>query len=112
MGAYYDALKSELDIKGQLAAMTENHFTTAVDYTRYQRISGNYDDTFAGDYAYNIQRGAIKPGAAGNGDIVAEIRALRADQRARDIALAVPTQYTADTLRRWNMGGMPEVRPT
>lgn len=111
MDNYYNALKSELDIKNQLAGM-ENNFSTAVDYTRYQRVAQNYDPTFAADYAYNISLGTVRPGAAANDDIVAELRALRADQRARDIALALPTQYTADTLRRWNSSGMPEVRPT
>jgi len=109
MDGYYDALKSELDIKTQLADM-ENNFATAVDYTRYQRVAQNYDPTFAADYAYNISLGTIKPGAAANDDLAAEVRALRADMRARDIAIALPTQYTADTLRRWNTGGMPATR--
>jgi hypothetical protein len=111
MAAYYDALSQELDVKNKLTTtMNEGNFSTAVDYRRYQRVSANYDPTFAGDYAYNISLGTIKPGAAANDDLVAEIRALRADMRARDVALALPTQYTADTLRRWNLGGMPETR--
>lgn len=109
MAAYYNALKSERDIKNELADM-ENHFSTAVDYWRYQRVAANYDPAFAADYAYNISLGTIRPGAAGNGDLAAEVRALRDDMRARDVALVIPTQYTADTLRRWNSGGMPAVR--
>lgn len=110
MDAYYQALKDEAAIKGQLAAMNEDHFATAVDYQRYKAVSANFDGQFAGDYAYNIGRGAITPGAAANGDLVSEIRALRAEVQAGNVAIAVNTQETAKTLRRWNGDGMPDVR--
>lgn len=110
MDAYYAALKDELAIKGQLSAMNESHFSTAVDFRRYQAVSTNFDGQFAGDYAYNIQRGAIKPGTAANGDLVSEIRALRTEQQAQGVALAMAQQETARILRRWNGDGMPDVR--
>jgi hypothetical protein len=110
MAAYYDALNQELDVKKKLAGMAEGNFATAVDFRRYQGVAGNYDSTLAGDYAYNIRLGAIKPGAAANGDIVAELRALRSEQQAQSLAIATNTQDTAKLLRRWNGDGMPAER--
>lgn len=109
MDAYYQALQNELDVKSKLVAMNDSNFANVVDFTRYQRVAANYDSAFASDYAYNIGTGAIHPGAAG-GDLVAEIRALRAEVQAGNIAVAVATQETAKTLRRWNGDGMPDVR--
>ena len=110
MDTYYNSLQDELAVKKQLAAMNENHFATAVDYQRYQAVSTNFDPTFAGDYAYNIQRGAIKPGAAANDDMVVEIQALRSELQAANVAIATNTQDTAKLLRRWNGDGMPGTR--
>lgn len=110
MDSYYAALNSELNVKKQLAAMNENNFATAVDYRRFQAVSANFDPTFAGDYAYNIGRGAITPGAAANDNLVGEIRALRVEVQAGNVAVAVATQETAKMLRRWNGDGMPDVR--
>jgi hypothetical protein len=110
MDGYYAALQSELDVKRQLTAMNEDHFSTVEDFTRYQRVSQNYDAAFAGDYAYNIQRGAIQPGGARYGDMVAELRALRTENQAQAVALATAQQETARILRRWNGDGMPAER--
>lgn len=109
MDNYYNALKSERDIKTQLADM-ENNFSTAVDYTRYQRVAQNYDPTFAADYAYNISLGTIKPGTAANDNIVAELRSMQDAQQARDIPLAIALSEMSKTLRRWNGEGMPPER--
>lgn len=110
MDAYYQALKDEAAIKGQLSAMNASHFATAADFRRYQAVSTNFDGQFAGDYAYNIRMGAITPGAAANGDLVSEIRALRSENQAQSVALALANQETARILRRWNGDGMPETR--
>lgn len=111
MDGYYTALQDELNVKKQLAAtMNENNFATAVDFRRYQGVAANYDPTLAGDYAYNIRMGAIQPGSAANGDVVGELRALRAEIQAQNVAIATSTQDTAKMLRRWNGDGMPEVR--
>lgn len=110
MDGYYAALQTELDVKRQLTAMNEDHFSTVEDFTRYQRVSQNYDAAFAGDYAYNIQRGAIQPGGARYGDMVAELRALRTENQAQAVALATAQQETARILRRWNGDGMPAER--
>ena len=111
MDQYYNALKDELNVKNQLAAtMNESSFATAVDYRRYQGVAANYDATLAGDYAYNIRMGAVKPGTAANGDLVGELRALRVEMQAQNLAIATNTQDTAKLLRRWNGDGMPETR--
>lgn len=56
--------------------------------------------------------GALRGGGGGgnNAELVAEVRALRAELAAQNRAIATNTLESAKTLKRWEGDGMPEVR--
>lgn len=56
------------------------------------------------------QIGAALGSNSSNAELIAEVRALRAELAAQNRAIAANTLETTKTLKRWNGDGMPEVR--
>lgn len=94
-----------------IALLTEDSFTTLVDYTRYIRLAVNAG--IAPKEAEVFTPGTNAQGGASGGDnsaLLAELRQLREEQKAGDISLAVIMGKVANILGRWEGDGMPDVR--
>lgn len=98
--------------KAALTLLTTDSFTTLVDYTRYIRLAANAGIGPPPVEVYRPAPSALAAGDTGttNAGLLEELRQLRAEQQAGDVAIAMNTAAIAKVLSRWEGDGMPDVR--
>lgn len=107
----FAALTDEaIKAKAAVTLLTTDSFSTLVDYTRYIRLAANAGMGPKPDEIY--QEGTMAAGSLGssNAQLLVELRQLRAEQQAGDIAIAQNTAAIANVLSRWEGDGMPDIR--
>lgn len=99
------------EAKAALTLLNTDSFTTLVDYTRYIRLAANAGVGPAPAEVY--EPGGLNAGAttsANNAALLEELRRIRAEQQAGDVAIALNTAAIAKVLERWEGDGMPDIR--
>lgn len=113
--AFASVTQSIEDQKAALRSMTllgEDSFANVIDFNRYRGIAANKG---IGPAPPDVYRAAAVELAAGdigasNAALLEELRQLRAQSQAENIAMVQNTAKIAYVLSRWEGGGMPEVR--
>ncbi|NOV29162.1 tape measure protein [Methylomonas sp. ZR1] len=127
---YYQANEK---LRESMELLSKDTFATAVDYTRYLRLAqlagiskadsllpptpdkvfmpnGLPGQTLPGINPGNAVTSAYTTVAQSNEAVAEQIRQLRIELQAQEIAIAQNTADTARILKRWNGDGMPAVR--
>ncbi|WP_446807953.1 tape measure protein [Methylomonas sp. 2BW1-5-20] len=122
-------------LRDSMELLSKDTFATAVDYTRYLRLAqlagiskadallpptpdkvfiptGLPGQTLPGINAGTTMSSAFTTVAQSNQAVSDEIRLLREQMQAQEIAIAQNTADTAKILKRWEGNGMPETRTT
>lgn len=110
LGTAYDKASAAMK---EMKLLTTDTFATLLDYTRYMRLASNAGISGADANLPPTPDTTFIPGSSNNDankELVGAIDELRAELQAGQIALAQYMAETAKILRRWEGGGMPEVR--